>query len=489
MEGQVNQVSDLPEPEAVAAQIVAHEKNFEIIDACKGLLKGEVEPQYFLNLLFGGHRSLIESNNTITEEELRNGNTELRRWAFSVGEAVKHLVKEDVFSDAAKRPSSLWRQGVKNGEEELRAATPNLGQSVPGQELTGQRAVMRARALLSLGATIQIPLWNSGLWVILKAPTEQALLELDRRIAEEKVLLGRITNGMVFSNTSVYISSYLVNFVLAHVADVSYRDITPDKLKTLIRISDIPQMVWGMLCTIYPKGYPLAQPCMSDPAKCTHVVQETINLTKLSWTDNRSISEYQAKMMSRRNAKFSDEELERYQTEHVRGTARKVDITESLRVVIKVPTIAQYEQSGFDWVDGIVNMVESSFAISLRGQERESYIIEQSKVTVLRQYSHWVSSIEMGAVEQAEYVNDRETIELLMANFSGDEALTDKILEEIGRYIEDSTISMIAIPKYNCPQCNAPIGESNHEFLVPLEVSRVFFTLVSQRLTKILLKR
>ena len=489
MEGQENQASDLPEPEVVAAQIVAHEKNFEIIDACKGLLKGEVEPQYFLNLLLGGHRSLIESNNSITEEELRNGSLELRKWAFSVGEAVKHLVKEDVFSEAANRKDALWRQGVRLGTEELRAATPNLGQTTPGQELTGQRAVMRARALLSLGATIQIPLWNSGLWIILKSPTEQALLELDRRIAEEKVLLGRITNGMVFSNTSVYISSYLVNFVLAHVADVSYRDITPDKLKELIRINDIPQMVWGMLCTIYPKGYPLAQPCTSDPAKCVHVTQELINLTKLSWVDNRSISEYQAKMMSRRNAKFSDEELERYQTEHSRGMPRKVDIADNLRVIIRVPTIAQYEQSGFDWVDGIVNMVEGSFAVSLRGQERENYIIEQSKVTVLRQYSHWISSIEMGPVDQSEFVNDRETIELLMANFSGDEAITDKILEEIGRYIEDSTISMIAIPKFNCPNCNSPIGEGNHEYLTPLEVSRVFFTLVSQRLVKILLKR
>lgn len=478
--------------ERVAAEVVAKATTEQLViitKACKDVLQKKLHPSEFLNILMVDPEAFAKCKDdfpSLDGDAVIDNTT--RRWAWSIAQAVNNLMTGNLFSETVSRPESLWRQTVDTGEQELGAGRPVLARAAPGEMLSGDRAIMRARALLGLGAVVQVPLWHTGLWVTIKAPTEQSLLELDRRIGEEKVLLGRVTNGLVFSNNSVYISSYLVNFCLSHLADVSYRDINAEALKGLIKVTDIPILVWGMLCAIYPSGYPLAQPCVNNPKTCNHVTEELLNISKLCWTDNRSLSEFQRTMMTRRNVKFSDEELARYQTEHRRGGPLRVKINDNLEMSLRVPTIAEYEQSGYDWVDGIEKMVEGSFAVSMRGQERENYIIEQSRATALRQFSHWVGIIHLG---EDNAVDDRDTVESLMATFSGDDDIYTSTLKEIGKYIESSTISLIAIPKYDCPVCHTTQhGDTAvHEHLIPLEVTRVFFTLTSQRLQRLLTRQ
>jgi len=136
-------------------------------------------------------------------------------------------------------------------------------------------------------------------------------------------------------------------------------------------------------------------------------------------------------------------------------------------------------------VDGIVKMLEDSFAVSLQGSQRDNYINDHARVTNMRQFSHWVSKI---VLDDEEMGDDAETIENLTALFSSQKSISDKFFTEIGKYIDDSTVSVIGIPKYNCPACNyEQIGEnSNHPLIIPLDVARVFFTLLDQRINKAL---
>jgi len=410
-----------------------------------------------------------------------------KAWFAAYLQGINHLIRGNSFSDSVQRAEAAWRQKVAIDGDTLGAGKPRFGSNT-GNVISGERALMKATSMLGLGAVVQIPLWHTGIWVSLKSPSEASLLELERRIASEKISLGRYTSGMVFSHTSVYTVSYVVNFVLNHVYDASVKNITQDSLKSLIKITDIPTLVWGLACAIYPNGYKYTRPCTTNPAECQHLVTGELNLTKLSWTDNNSLTEWQRRAMSKRTDKFSDEDIKRYEKEHNRGGDFVITLAENLRARLRVPAIAQYEKSGFTWVDGIVKLLEGSLGVSLKGKERDDYITDQGRLTALRQYSHWVNRIEVG--EDA--IEDYETIEALLGTLSSDETISKNFFEAVGKYIDDSTISVIALPKYTCPVCGgeqkADVHENKHPHLLPIDVVRVFFTLLDQRIFKALTK-
>lgn len=414
-----------------------------------------------------------------------------RRWAQALQVGAELLMRGNSLMASLLKDEALWAQSVTDDGEQIRAGRPRFENNRDASNrLSGERAIIKARAVMGLGAISAIPLWHTGIWVQIKAPSNAALLELDRRIAEEKVSLGRNTAGMIFSNSSVYINSFLMNFVLNHVYDCSLKDMSIENLKKTIKSTDLPLLVWGMLCTMYMNGYPFSQPCIYNPSKCTHVTNELINVNKLCFTDNNALTKVQKKHMSRRNAKFTPEELARYAEEHRYGQAEMVKLNDHMSIRLKVPSLAEYEESGFAWVDGIEKMVEDSFGVSLRGNERNEYISNQGKMTAIRQYSHWVDRIVLtGGGEEEDIIDDVDTIATLLGELSENTELSTNFFNKMGAYIDRSTISLIAIPKYNCPACGAP-QKGEHEagptHLIPIDVTQVFFILLGPRLLRTL---
>lgn len=408
-------------------------------------------------------------------------------WYNAFENGVDGLTKGDSFNSSVKRPESQWRQSVEAEGQTLQVGKPRFNQT-DGAIISGERAVLKTMNALGFGSIVQIPLWHTGIWISLKPPSEGALLELERRIAMEKVELGRATAGMVYSNTSVYTISHLINFAFNHVYDATVKNITPDALKEMISITDIPLILWGLACTIYPNGYNYARPCTTDPTKCQHVVKGLISLPKLQWTDTSSLTDSQRKHMANRGGKFTDEEIKRYQSEHSRGGNKVIPIRDSLKFRLKVPTIAEYERSGFNWVDNIIKLLEGSLGVSLRGEQRDDYIRNQARLSAIRQYGHWIDQIEVGE----DFIEDTDTIEAVISNLSSDEAIYNTFIEEVGKYIDSSTISLIAIPKYSCPKCGSPQEDDSdshsakHPHLLPIDMTRTFFTLLDQRITKAL---
>lgn len=411
-------------------------------------------------------------------------------WVKTLQEGSQLLFQGSSLLASLVREDSQWLQGVDNEGERINAGRPRFEANADANNrLSGERAVIKVRSILGLGAIAAIPLWHTGIWVQLKAPSNAALLELDRRITEEKVSLGRATSGMIFSNNTIYTTSYLVNFVLNHIYDCSLTDMSVDNLKATIKCTDLPTLVWGMLCTMYMNGYPLSQACIYNPAECQHVTNELIDIRKLSVTDNNALTKFQRKLMSRRTAKFSSEELKRYAEEHRYGHLHMVNFNDNLRIQLKVPTLAEYEQAGFDWVEGIEKMVEDSFGVNLRGNEREEYIQTQARLTAMRQYTQWVDRLIVGEEGQSDIIDDRDTIGELLGDLSADPEVNRHFFTEMGKYIDQSTISLIALPKYNCPSCGKPQKAENdttHEHLIPIDVVQVFFTLRDQRLFQVL---
>jgi hypothetical protein len=410
-----------------------------------------------------------------------------KEWTAIVNEASQYLQRGNALLSSLTRDQSMWRQSMTFGAEQLAAGRPRFGDNVePGNRLTGEKAMLKLTASLGLGAIIQVPLWHSGIWLSMKAPAESDLLQLDRRMAMEKISLGRFTNGLIFSNNSIYMNSYLANFALSCVYDATVKDISLDALKSIIKINDLPTLIWALACTIWPNGYKYKHACANDPAECTHVTEAVLNLTKLSWTDDRVLTDNQRRHMANRNAKVTVEQLDRYQEEHAFNNVNRVfDVSEgAVSVELRVPTLAEYELSGFEWVDGIVDQADKAFGVSLTGQQRNDYIMDQGKLTSLRQYTHWVE--RMVTNNDGGVIEDRKTLENAISVFSSSDEIQDEFFTAVGKYIDTTTMSLIAIPKYDCPRCGKPVTKEAtlHPYLIPLDVARVFFTLLDHRISK-----
>ena len=407
-----------------------------------------------------------------------------QHWAETIQQAQKHVLRGNALLGSLLREESLWRQSVTAGAQQLEANRPKFGEDSEGGRLVGAQAMMKLHAVLGIGQVVRVPLWHTGMWLCLKAPSEASLLELNRRIANLKVDLGRATNGMIYSSSSVYINSLLVEFVLNHVYEATYKYNDVQELKSKILVPDLPTMVWGLLCTIYPQGYNYKQPCVTDPTKCTHVTEALLNLNKLSWTDDRALTLNQREHMIRKTAKFTDDELKRYQTDHQFNRHATLQVHPNVRLQLRVPTLLEYEESGTQWVDGIVAQVDKVFGGRVNADDRNGLIYRQGQLTALRQYAHYIREI---VIDGKGVIDDPTTIANTIGTLTSHSDVYTNFLEGVGKFIDNTTISLIAIPKFNCQACGQPMSENErlHPHLIVLDVGALFFTLLDQRLSKV----
>lgn len=411
-------------------------------------------------------------------------------WFMRVEGASIVRPSRNMFDRTVDRTEALFKQFVDSEKGKLAPGNIKLGDA-SNTKVSGEKAVLRMRAAMGLGSVISIPLWHSGFWITIKAPNEAAELELNRRIAEEKISLGRATYGLMFANTSVFFAGWLIDFALAHVYDTSLKVEGIDNIRKHISQLDIPILVWGLACATYPNGFPYARAVMDKDHSTSETVKEKINVGKLIWVDNNSFTPWQIAHMAQRGSNtMTLESIEKYKSEFTRGKGRTIEISDKISINLRVPTIDQYLTSGQRWVNGIVNMIDKAFGLGdnssgndaeserIRNNKRNSYIIEQGKATNMRQYGHYVESIEvMGAL-----TDDEETLNEQLNALSADDNARKIFFDSVIQFIEDSTVAVIATPVVKEKE-----NETYPRFprLLVIDPMTVFFILLVQKVTQI----
>lgn len=393
------------------------------------------------------------------------------------------------FEEPALREGSVWAQnldvnGVKYAGRSQRLPVES------GERLVGADALARVTRAIGMGAIIQVPCWHSGIWASIKAPGDVELYELERRIAMEKVRLGRMSKGLVFSNTSVYIAGHLINFILQHLYSSTAPTDDPGTLKKIIRVQDIPTLIWGMVTAIYPGGYPYRQPCLSNVSKCTHIVEALLDLGKLQWVDRSMLTEKQKAMMTQRNQRTTQASIDEYQAEFgLRNDARAAVLNDQLTIEFESPSMETYENSGYSWIEAIVNTTDAQFGSTLTGKERSDYISDIARTTAPRQYSHWVKAIEVTDEKGINTrIEDRASIEASMVQIASVDDVKRAFIKAVGAYIDATTVSIIGYVNYACPKCGELQlkGDGEKTRIIPLDMMQVFLTLQRHKIDQVL---
>lgn len=384
------------------------------------------------------------------------------------------FAKDAVDDKIIDRPQADWGQTVPSGDgSALGARKANV--------ITDDAAIAALRKSLGYTGDYQYPLWKSGIWVTLREASDSEWAQFTTSIIAARAELGWLSNGKCFSAFETFHTQAVWNFIKTFIITTTL-SVPIDELDKYIDILDIHQLAWAMATTKWPNGFPIRQPCLSDPNKCNHEVEKIIKLHRISITDRSLLTEEQRIFMSRRTAKHTPDEVKAYQNMfHVKGNNKVVKGNTTIH--IKSPDIRKNTDYGTKWISDINTNTTLLFARTLSDRERDEFIAAQVVIQNVSSYFQWIDRIEI-SVE-----NDglSETIDLSYDKLPGDikrriaddESVLNAIHAAIMEYIKLNIITVIASPNYPCPKCKGEptIEYKKHPKLTVMDALSLFFTL------------
>lgn len=416
--------------------------------------------------------------------------SETINWGKAVALGDTAFALDGFFRTALERPNSNWTQAPKHEDKKISISVPKAKGSM-GSVASGEAAMLRVRAMSGMGTMLNIPLPATGIWIRLKAPTNDRLLMLDSIIANEKYALGRITYGKAFTHNSVYITKHLISCILDHAYDSSLVEHNKENLLRTISQLDYITLVHGFVTLMKPRGYKLAQPCIADITTCNHVTTGLVSIPKLLWTDDSRLTEAQRKGMAQRNRKVTLDDVEKYQKDRIEFlTATSIKIGSHMRVRFKAPTISETIDTGTEWVDDVVNSMDT--AMRLSSEERNVFLFKRGQMQSLCMMSSWIEAIDEMDDEYEEIersIEDHETILSVLRNWSEDSEIKEKVKNGVSAFIADALVSVVGVPDFNCPNCGKEqLEDADIEYknIIPLNIENIFFDRTKQRLSSIL---
>lgn len=429
-------------------------------------------------------RRVEEVLNTMSDGE-QQAIAENARWMATAGAGLADTPLADMNASLSDREGSLWEQVVHVNGRALGISRPKIGDG-DNAILRGTAARTRMRSQLGMGTEYRVPLWHSGFWITVRSPGEDQLLELDRKLSEEKIALGRATTGLLYSNASVFNVNHITQFVLDQIVSTTLKNGTRTNIERLISIHDIQTLAWGMACAVWPNGFQYARAILGKVPAENRVVEGKINVSKLQWTDTAAFTETQlAHMANITTGAMTDDAVIGYQKTFAKRMERRVELRDGTAVTLQVPSLQDHVTVGQRWVNDIVTMTDKVFGMDQDPDARRAYISNQGKATMLRQYAHWIKYAEMGTSSTDQENRDEEALAGILDDLSSDDTIRNAILKAVSVYAEDTTVSFIAVPTADEREENifAP-----HPHLLPLDALSTFFTLLRQKLQLILMR-
>jgi len=406
-------------------------------------------------------------------------------WQKAFKESRGVAVPPGYYTNTIKRKDAVFAQTIASERGPLTVAEPRFKDNV-GVPATGEHALRRVRSLLGRGTSLQIPCWHSGFWLTLRNPTESELLELHRKIGEEKINLGRQTWGMALSSVNATFNNIMMEFVIDHVYDTSVKDLDNSDLAEYLSVLDWPVVIWGVALTVYRNGFQYSRPCVNNPAQCQHVFTGIINLAKMLWVDEKRFSERQiAHMTNRGGSTMTKDSLKIYSDEFVLNHGRDVDLGNGIKAALKIPKMNEGLFLGQRWINNIVTRVMNLTSVELSENELNRHISDMSKASYLRQFEHWIESVDADGILVKKQRLEDDVLTKLLEELSSDDEVRTKLEAEISEFMADSTSAIVALTNMECPKCGHREKDALKQFkyLVPIEPLMVFFILLAQKVS------
>ena len=109
---------------------------------------------------------------------------------------------------------------------------------------------------LNIGVPTHVPLYHSGFWVTLSPlSTKIEKINLQLEITKEVNRMGRKTHNLIYSNYSVMFAKTLIDTLRNKITDTSLALPEGDDIFDYIKLQDLDILIWGLLKSMYPRGF------------------------------------------------------------------------------------------------------------------------------------------------------------------------------------------------------------------------------------------
>lgn len=414
--------------------------------------------------------------------KLADGSSFTPEWRDAVASANEDSLVRSTYSASLGAVGSNWNQYVEYEGDKIRPQKPRISTKGNGGKISGIKALSKLHGMLGIGSMIEVPLWGSGMWVSIKAPSDIELLNYYEKVDREKIELGKNSTGLLFANTSTYVNSHLVDLIISLIYETSMKDYTDDDLRSLIVMNDMSILCWAMAYTMFPKGYPYQRPCVVNPEECQEVIKSTLDIAKLLWVDKSKLNEKQLRHMQRiPKHKRTREEIEAYQNEFSTSPHAEYKNENGFTVVFKQPSLEEHLTMGQNWITEMDTAVRNVFSDERNQANINEYINERASLTILRNYGHYIKHF---IFDDGDKTSNQEGIELLLNGLTADPNAVSGLIDKVNEYINSSAVALIGVPRNPCPNCGEKDKDDieNHPWILPIDGQRLFFKLRDRKL-------
>lgn len=462
--------------------------------------------------LRGTAQSVLAALQRVDADDLNRD--ELSAWLNIVNNASENnMLARDQLFEATVRNGSMWMNMINANTEE--GTEPRWMGPMPdtrfknpmNREDKNYSALNMLKSFMALGVPSYIPLYHTGIWLLLDSPSAQEFAQLDEIILNSKISYGKMTRGDIYSNDSVIMRKHIKDFILDHVTFSTAPSDDRAYLSSIIKSTDLDIMMLGIMITRYPDGYPLSNPCTVDPKVCTHVVEGEVDLRKLNWVDRSRLTNRQIKLMANPYKRLTQEQLEEYQEEFNVENNRIVfsldakgeltivksdeDIANGVIINVRTPTLEREENYGVSWINELQRSAERVFQESNDPAVRDMKIRERVVVSFFKSYGQWVESIQLinGSQIQKTFT-EADNLDEILIFLSSDARYVKHFVNSITKFINSNLIQLVGVKNYECPKCGkkhdtAPGG---HYLILPIDTLNTFFLFVQSAVHRVILE-
>ena len=416
----------------------------------------------------------------VTDQKFKaNADTLNEKYIDAIRDGMQFVFSDNVIERAIENGVDLG-QFVDYEEKRLQSGVP-VYNSRSGDVLTGIKAVSQMQRALGQGSFLNFPCWASGVWLTLRAPTTFELADYYDAVSEEIIELGKQTGGATHNTSSVYLAKYLIDLVekLVHKSTIKGYAGSDVSLRDVLVVDDLQTIAWALGVCMYPNGYPFEEPCTVDIEKCTEVYSTLINISKMYYVDRSRLTNWQVEFMSNKTHERSLDEIKKYQLEANWLRSEAIDYP-GFKILIKTPTVGEYIDAGYRWIANIEQSIRNTLT-DIGNSRLNTLMMERAGLTLLRGYSHYVKSF---IYDNGSVVNSKKDIDEVINSLCSSPDIVAKFTDDVKDHISKSAISMIAMPRHNCPNCgkDSHLEDTAHPYLIPIDGLQLFFALRDQKI-------
>lgn len=376
--------------------------------------------------------------------------------------------------DRVSRKGSIWTNNV------IVEGRPTGGRGVRPK---GTAVTELFRSQNSLGQTTEWVNYNTGIIYHMRPALDSELVRLEYVMSQDRALVGQNTYGNLLSADMGAHLGHLMDFCIGLITwtNLEYEGDMHVALRQHLRGREaLDVLLNAQLASLYPHGYPWAVHCHA--AECGSHEDIDVFFARAQHTDLSMLKDVHLNILHRNSKQLSHDTMIKYM-EALDNSTRTFTYEETT-YHFRLPSIADFAYSYRRWNTVIEKENAEALANFDSEKARDEYIDAQTSSRALMAYSHYIGQIDLPAKTGVIEVTDRAEIENILQAGSADLELVSALTEALAEFELDSRTTFIGYENRTCPTCGARIVTSDGPWssIVPLPVSRIFFTHMQQKI-------